>query len=116
MSFNHVLIILFLRNDGSFSAFGKSDSTGSTWLTAFVTRAFIQARKYITVDEEVINRSLRFLIRQQNDNGSFAEDGFVYDKSLQGGVGGQGQVALTAFTLLGNFLFIKPCAAFLTFL
>lgn len=73
---------------------------GSTWLTAFVTRAFIQARKYITIDEGVINKSLRFLIRQQNDNGSFAEEGFVYDKSLQGGSGGDSQVALTAFTLL----------------
>jgi CD109 antigen len=93
--------LTYLRYDGSFSSFGNSDPTGSTWLTAFVTRAFVQARKYITIDEEVINKSLRFLVRQQNDNGSFSEDGFVYDKSLVGGAGSpENQLSLTAFTLL----------------
>jgi CD109 antigen len=91
--------LTYLRYDGSFSAFGKSDPAGSTWLTAFVTRAFIVAQRYIAIDENVINRSLKFLIDQQNDNGSFAEEGQVYDKSLQGG-SGQNQYALTAFVLL----------------
>lgn len=90
--------LTYLRSDGSFSAFGKSDRVGSTWLTAFVTRSFIRAQKWITIDKNVIDRSLAFLRRQQNDNGSFSEEGFVYDKSLQGGT--QGELALTAFTLL----------------
>lgn len=34
--------INFRRGDSSFSAFGESDKHGSTWLTAFVVRAFSQ--------------------------------------------------------------------------
>ncbi|CAL4149314.1 unnamed protein product, partial [Meganyctiphanes norvegica] len=33
----------YRHKDGSFSAFGESDSSGSTWLTAFVLKSFAQA-------------------------------------------------------------------------
>ncbi|CAG2173594.1 unnamed protein product, partial [Oppiella nova] len=36
--------LTYKRRDGSFSAFGDGDSSGSTWLTAFVVKAFIQAK------------------------------------------------------------------------
>jgi CD109 antigen len=37
--------LTFKRFDGSFSAFGNSDQSGSTWLTAFVVRSFISAKR-----------------------------------------------------------------------
>ncbi|ROT74620.1 alpha2 macroglobulin isoform 2, partial [Penaeus vannamei] len=40
--------LTYRRSDGSYSAFGDSDSEGSTWLTAFVLRSFAEASQYIT--------------------------------------------------------------------
>lgn len=47
--------------DGSFSAFGKTDDSGSTWLTAFVVRSFLQAKNHIMVEDNIINESLDWL-------------------------------------------------------
>lgn len=52
----------------AFSAFGNSDPSGSTWLTAFVLRIFIQASAYITIDPAVITNSLNWLVSQQVSN------------------------------------------------
>ncbi|XP_035704590.1 CD109 antigen-like [Folsomia candida] len=91
--------LTFKRFDSSFSAFGNTDADGSTWLTAFVVRSFIGAKRYISIDDAVLISSLDFLIRQQSDNGSFVENGYIHDLVLQGGGGGS-TYALTAFTLL----------------
>ncbi|KFD65543.1 hypothetical protein M514_05953 [Trichuris suis] len=84
------------------SAFGKTDSQGSTWLTAFVVRSFAMAKSYIFIDEEKLNASLKFLESQQKENGMFEENGDVLHKGLQGG-SGQGGVPLTAFVFLALF-------------
>lgn len=55
----------YRHSDYSFSAFGNSDASGSTWLTAFVIRIFIQASTFISVDSTVITNSLAWLISQQ---------------------------------------------------
>jgi hypothetical protein len=36
--------LTYRHADGSFSAFGPSDGSGSTWLTAFVLKVFAQVR------------------------------------------------------------------------
>ncbi|XP_055599424.1 thioester-containing protein 1 allele R1-like isoform X7 [Uranotaenia lowii] len=90
--------LTYKHDDGSFSAFGNSDPSGSTWLTAFVARSFKQAASHISVDEAVIDRSLQWLSEQQASNGSFPEVGKVSHKDMQGG-SGQG-IALTAYTLI----------------
>jgi len=41
----------YRHDDGSFSAFGSADSSGSTWLTAFVVRAFIAAKAHIFIEK-----------------------------------------------------------------
>lgn len=43
--------LLYRRDNGSFSAFGNADESGSTWLTAFVLKSFAQARTYIQVSQ-----------------------------------------------------------------
>ncbi|XP_068084683.1 CD109 antigen isoform X2 [Anabrus simplex] len=90
--------LTYRRDDGSFSAFGSSDSHGSTWLTAFVARAFRQAMPYITVEDRIIQEALRWLANNQAENGSFPEVGKVSHRDMQGGAANG--LALTAYTLL----------------
>lgn len=89
--------LTYRHNDGSFSAFGKSDKSGSTWLTAFVAKSFRQASTFIDVDENIIDDALKWLSKNQNNDGSFTEIGTVSHKAMQGG-SGKG-VALTAYVL-----------------
>lgn len=53
--------LCYLHPDGSFSAFGQSDGSGSTWLTAFVVRIFVQASEFITIDNGIIIKALEWL-------------------------------------------------------
>lgn len=98
----------YRHRDGSFSAFGEIDASGSTWLTAFVVRSLHQADEHIDVDESIIDEALRFLVGTQAENGSFPELGNVIHADLQGPAGGG--IALTAYTLLA-FLENKPTIA-----
>lgn len=90
--------LTYMHDDGSYSAFGKSDKHGSTWLTAFVARSFKQAAKFIHVDHEKVTKALDFLAAVQADNGSFPEVGHVSHKDMQGG--SSDGIALTAYTLI----------------
>ena len=90
--------LTYKHDDGSYSAFGGSDSSGSTWLTAFVAKSFNQASKYIAVDEKIIKKALNFLAKIQVNDGSFPEVGHVSHKDMQGG--SSKGIALTAYTLI----------------
>lgn len=90
--------LTYKHKDGSYSAFGKSDRSGSTWLTAFVAKSFNQASKYIQIDEKIISEALNFLSSKQDQDGSFPEVGRMLSKSMQGGAAGG--VSLTAYTLI----------------
>ncbi|CAJ0956760.1 unnamed protein product, partial [Mesorhabditis belari] len=107
--------LTYRRNDNSYSAFGNSDQHGSTWLTAFVVRSFAQARDFIFVDKEVLEKSIAFLNGVQNENGSFNDNGRVLHKDMMGGSKGGG-VSLTAYvvlTLLENGVRNEKAIAFL---
>ncbi|KAM0733061.1 CD109 antigen [Formica fusca] len=90
--------LTYRHTDGSFSAFGMSDPSGSTWLTAFVVKSFKQAAEYITVEDRIINEALEWLSNNQAPNGSFPEVGKVSHRDMQGGAA-KG-LALTAYTLI----------------
>lgn len=77
----------YRRSDGSFSAWGKTDQSGSTWLTAYVIKSFIMAKLYILIDNIVIESALSFLISKQNPDGSFRDDGRIITWNMQGGAG-----------------------------
>ncbi|XP_064195938.1 CD109 antigen [Anguilla rostrata] len=87
----------YQRRDGSFSAFGDFDNSGSTWLSAFVLRCFLQARPFISIDPGVLSRTAAWLADQQRPDGAFLEPGSVIHTELQGGL--DGPVALTAYVL-----------------
>ncbi|XP_065278903.1 alpha-2-macroglobulin-like protein 1 [Emys orbicularis] len=78
--------LLYKHNDGSYSASGKSDVTGNTWLTAFVLKSFGQARPYISIDEKHLEDALGWLQRHQLENGCFRSVGKLLNNALQGGV------------------------------
>ncbi|KAL3881064.1 hypothetical protein ACJMK2_033260, partial [Sinanodonta woodiana] len=91
--------LTYQHTDGSFSAFGNSDPSGSTWLTAFVLKSFVQARPYIYVDNDVLIKAVDWLMKQQNKNGTFNEPGVVLHKEMQGG-STAGARSLTSFVLV----------------
>ncbi|VVC42395.1 Alpha-2-macroglobulin, thiol-ester bond-forming,Alpha-macroglobulin, receptor-binding,Alpha-2- [Cinara cedri] len=90
--------LTYRRSDGSFSAFGSADPSGSTWLTAYVVKSFRQAVPYIPIEEKVIDDGLQWLSNNQANNGSFPEVGKVSHSAMQGG-SAKG-LALTAYTLI----------------
>ncbi|XP_021365550.1 CD109 antigen-like isoform X1 [Mizuhopecten yessoensis] len=89
----------YQHKDGSFSAFGESDKSGTTWLTAFVVKSFAEASDMITIDNEAVVKAVGWLVDQQNPNGTFNEPGKVLHKAMQGG-SASGESSLTAFVLI----------------
>ncbi|XP_030839854.1 CD109 antigen isoform X2 [Strongylocentrotus purpuratus] len=79
--------LTYQHEDGSFSAWGGgSGDDGSTFLTAFVVRSFLQAAPYIYIDPAKMNQAITFLINHQNDNGSFMKSGRIVDQIIDGGI------------------------------
>ncbi|KAM8953044.1 CD109 antigen-like [Pelodytes ibericus] len=90
--------LTYLRDDGSFSAFGNRDISGSTWLSAYVLKCFLQARPFIYVSQAVLNQTAQWLVQYQDMNtGIFSEPGRVIHTELQGGL--NSPIALTAYIL-----------------
>ncbi|XP_033742010.1 pregnancy zone protein-like isoform X2 [Pecten maximus] len=89
----------YQHKDGSFSAFGESDKSGTTWLTAFVVKSFAEAFDMITIDNRTVVRAVQWLVKQQNPNGTFNEPGKILHKAMQGG-SASGESSLTAFVLI----------------
>ncbi|RJP27109.1 MAG: alpha-2-macroglobulin [Candidatus Omnitrophota bacterium] len=87
--------LTFRRNDGSFSAFGQQDDSGSLWLTAFVLSAFSNAREIRTIDSDVLASAANWIIGHQKNDGSWDPVGFVIHSEMVGGM--NGNVGLTAF-------------------
>ncbi|XP_063427336.1 C3 and PZP-like alpha-2-macroglobulin domain-containing protein 8 [Mytilus trossulus] len=86
--------------DGSFSAFGKSDRYGSTWLTAFVVKSFAQAVLLTYIDPNVMRKAVSFLITNQNkQTGEYNENGVVYQKTMQGG-SASSAASLTSYVVI----------------
>ncbi|KAL3880815.1 hypothetical protein ACJMK2_033022, partial [Sinanodonta woodiana] len=90
--------LTFQHKDGSFSAFGDSDPSGSMWLSAFVVKSFHQAKKYVFIDDDTIKRAIEWMVARQNADGSFPEPGRVIHTDMQGG--SSSGPALTAFVLV----------------
>ncbi|XP_071524049.1 alpha-1-inhibitor 3-like [Panulirus ornatus] len=93
--------LLYRRDNGSYSAFGNNDDSGSTWLTAFVLKSFAQAQEYITVDETVLESASSWLRKQQKEDGCFNSVGKILHKGLKGGIAGSDSlVPLTSYAMI----------------
>ncbi|XP_052795598.1 CD109 antigen-like isoform X2 [Mya arenaria] len=77
--------LTYKHDDNSFSAFGNSDPSGSTWLTAFVIKSFAQASAYIYVDPGVITRAIDWVLDQYEEGkATFNEPGKVIHTAMMG--------------------------------
>ncbi|XP_075774771.1 alpha-2-macroglobulin-like protein 1 isoform X2 [Pelodiscus sinensis] len=85
----------YKHKDGSYSAFGESDSTGNTWLTAFVLKSFGQARPYISIDEKHLKDALGWLQHHQLESGCFRSVGKLMNNTLQGNI--MDEISLSAY-------------------
>ena len=65
--------LTYRHDDGSYSAFGNSDDSGSMWLTAFVVKSFAQAKPYIFIDETDLQKSIVWFKSKQLENGCFPQ-------------------------------------------
>ncbi|XP_063290825.1 alpha-2-macroglobulin-like [Pelobates fuscus] len=90
--------LTYERNDGSYSAFGKSDKEGNTWLTAFVVKSFNKARPYIFVDENHLHNSFLWLKDHRQKNGCFRSVGKLFNNAMKGGV--DDEISLSAFVTI----------------
>jgi CD109 antigen len=90
--------LTYRRTDGSFSAFGMSDESGSLFLTAFVLKCFSQAKGLLYIDDSVLDTATDWITSHQNADGSFDQVGFVHHQEMLGGL--KGKEALTAFTAI----------------
>uniref|UniRef100_A0A2A4J875 Uncharacterized protein n=1 Tax=Heliothis virescens TaxID=7102 RepID=A0A2A4J875_HELVI len=91
----------YVHPSGGFSAFGPSDATSSTWLTAFVVRHLRKAHKLLWPNLQVppaIIRAERWLLNQQMENGCFRNEGQVFHRELRGGLNDDGEIASVALT------------------
>ncbi|NXH48821.1 A2ML1 protein, partial [Dicaeum eximium] len=87
--------LLYKQDDGSYSAFGKGDEQGNTWLTAFVARSFGQASSHIYIDKDHVHSALRWLQKHQLPTGCFQSVGKLFNNDLKGGV--DDTISLTAY-------------------
>jgi CD109 antigen len=90
--------LTYRHNDGSFSAFGEQDDSGSLWLTAFVLKTFSQAKGLTFVDPDVLTQAAGWIKSQQKSDGSFESVGFIHHEDMMGGV--KGKDTLTAFVAI----------------
>ncbi|XP_034459868.1 alpha-2-macroglobulin isoform X2 [Hippoglossus hippoglossus] len=87
--------LTYKHDDGSYSAFGKSDESGNTWLTSFVMKSFGGARPYIFVDPKHIIEARRWLATHQQPDGCIRSVGKLFHNGMKGGV--SDDVSLTAY-------------------
>ncbi|KAL9927453.1 CD109 antigen-like [Glossina fuscipes fuscipes] len=86
--------LTYKHRSGAYSAFGEDTSTPNTWLTAYVARSFLQATKYTTIDEKVIQQAFDFLIANQEKSGQFKQTGHLFSPTHQNDVGFNAYVLL----------------------
>ncbi|XP_051788068.1 alpha-2-macroglobulin-like protein 1 isoform X4 [Erpetoichthys calabaricus] len=85
----------YKHTDGSYSAFGNSDESGNTWLTAFVMKSFGSARRFIFIDPAHISDAKKWLGKHQLENGCFQNVGKLFHSGMKGGI--NDEISLTAY-------------------
>ncbi|XP_052791384.1 pregnancy zone protein-like isoform X2 [Mya arenaria] len=93
----------YRHNDNAYSIWGENqygNETGSLWLTAFVVKSMALSAKYVTIDEDDVNKSGLWILSHQQEDGCFPKVGKTFSSYLKGGLDGDEVTGLTAFTLV----------------
>uniref|UniRef100_A0A3Q2Y1S1 Alpha-2-macroglobulin-like protein 1 n=1 Tax=Hippocampus comes TaxID=109280 RepID=A0A3Q2Y1S1_HIPCM len=91
--------LTYKHDDGSYSAFGKSDASGNTWLTSFVMKSFGGARPYIFVDPKHILDAKKWLYSKQGSDGCIRSVGKLFHNGMK---------VMTA--MIGSLIFLRESA------
>uniref|UniRef100_A0A3Q0RJ06 Alpha-2-macroglobulin domain-containing protein n=1 Tax=Amphilophus citrinellus TaxID=61819 RepID=A0A3Q0RJ06_AMPCI len=89
--------LTYKHDDGSYSAFGKQDTSGNTWLTSFVMKSFGGARSYIYVQPKHIEEARMWLSTYRRPHGCIRSVGKLFHNGMKGGV--SDDVSLTAYII-----------------
>ncbi|XP_073826156.1 thioester-containing protein 3 [Musca autumnalis] len=73
-------LLYYRHKNGGFSAFGLSEEKSSTWLTAYVAKAFRLASEFVQIDEHVIRSALEYVVSRQTTDGGFTESGDLFEQ------------------------------------
>ncbi|XP_044265167.1 alpha-2-macroglobulin-like isoform X2 [Tribolium madens] len=92
-------ILNYIHKDGSFSAFGYHDPSGSMFLTAFVVRTLQHMKKLIYVDQKIIERAVLWILNHQLENGCFSTMSHVF-QDMGGTSSENSTAALTAYVII----------------
>lgn len=85
----------YRHENGAYSVFGpEARSEESTWLTAYVIRFFIKAKRYAAIEPRIIDSGLKYLSKMQLDSGEFPYTGYLFHPAHQDKYG------FTAFVLM----------------
>ncbi|XP_028827811.1 complement C3-like [Denticeps clupeoides] len=100
----------FRKPDGSFSVW--ADKPSSSWLTAYVAKVFAMASDIISIQDDVICSTLKWLVlNAQQPDGTFKETFTVYHGEMVGDVKGKdSDASMTAFVLIAMQEGQKICA------
>lgn len=94
-------------SDGGFRYFYYGRTNPSTFLTAFTVKIFRQAQTFMTIDQNLIDTALVFLITKQESDGGFSEDPTSEMYQYQGGLRDKttlaAYIAILLTRLLGDF-------------
>ncbi|KAM4678128.1 alpha-2-macroglobulin-like [Discoglossus pictus] len=90
--------LTYKRKDGSYSAFGKNDPEGNTWLSAFVLKAFSKSQPYIFIDKDHLRNTHSWLREKRQENGCFQNIGRLFNNAMKGGV--DDEISLSAFVAI----------------
>lgn len=91
---NYQRLLFYRQRSGAFSPFGLKDEKPSTWLTAYIVRVFKMADKFIEIERDVLNKAIEFVISNQKADGSFQDEGYIFEEFNDDGL------SLTAFVTL----------------
>ncbi|XP_013104382.2 CD109 antigen [Stomoxys calcitrans] len=89
--------LTYKHQNGAYSSFGEGHSNPDNWLTAYVARSFIRARKYITIDEMLIENALEYLASTQEESGEFVSMRYNFYSTKQSDGVGKTAYILLAF-------------------
>ncbi|KAM4618032.1 alpha-2-macroglobulin-like protein 1 [Discoglossus pictus] len=89
--------LTYVHDDGSYSAFGKNDPEGNTWLTAFVVKSLSNAQPFIYINKNHLDNSIYWLKSIQQSNGCFKSVGKLLNNALKGGV--EDDISLCAYVM-----------------
>lgn len=101
--------LAYKHSDGSYSAFGPGfggESSGNTWLTAFVMKSFARARSYVYIDPQHTTDALTWLTLRQKSNGCFQNVGYLFNNAMKGGV--DDEITLAAYITIALLEYPLP--------